>query len=612
LKASDKRIAARLVAAGELSPNDLESALSSFDGRVPLQDFLITKGYISAGMASRAVAEANGFQFVQLADVAPDSKALRMVGAEEAHRRQLLPAAIEDGTLTVIMSDPNDVYTQDELRLRLGVKIKTLIAESDDLQEALARHYGGNPSKPTYQPSAGPSGPISSDSTFSDTPEETDSQRTSGESHRDYQRWVRQVKSSEAIPVQGISRMDTRFDDSSQDDLLEVETKRRERGAYEPPQTNPDLDAVLSAEGDPARQFLKKLIDQAIEARVMEMELAPFDGSVRVRYRHLGNWEETEPYPHDFHEKIINFLRLMAGLELKTKLLATEHQFVLPSSKGEIICTLYLEMSAHGERAVVRFSENVPLLGDPLINIGLPKEIGAEINNRLKVSGGGLFFITSPSQRTVNYLYLSMLRNLAQTTQRDILSLERPHERNIPGVTSINCPNDEVLLASLANASFMQPDIIGVASVENGTVLNRVINVAIRGVSTIACFASPNSATSLNCIKAARTDAMNILRGVVGVLHVEEARKLCPRCSKPIENIASLPEWAREMEVPFNEAGSCDVCKWTGYRGTVFISEFFRPDAEAADGSFRAVFARDRDTVAASIAGEIDPRDYLF
>ena len=132
LKASDKRIAARLVAAGELSPNDLESALSSFDGRVPLQDFLITKGYISAAMASRAVAEANGFQFVQLADIAPDPKALRMVGAEEAHRRQLLPASIEDGTLTVIMSDPNDVYTQDELRLRLGVKVKTLIAESDD------------------------------------------------------------------------------------------------------------------------------------------------------------------------------------------------------------------------------------------------------------------------------------------------------------------------------------------------------------------------------------------------------------------------------------------------------------------------------------------------
>lgn len=619
MKALDKRIASKLVSCGELSQPDLERALESFDGSAPLPEYLAGRGFVSPRAAARVTAEVNGFRFVELNDFAADGDALKLLSGDEAWRRQILPAVLEGKTLTIVMSDTSNVYAQDELRLKLGLTVTTLIAEADDLRQAITRCYGAGPAAPHLTKKEVRRAEEekererrSSDEFSTGDVEEPDGSEydSDDQSHREFQRMIRQIKSSEAVPV-GISNLDTSFDKSSGEAIREVESKRAERGSHDAPRQNPELERYLAAD-EPALVCLKKLLDHAVETRMNELDLTPLEHSIRVRFRHLGSWEETEPYPFAYHEKVVGTLRLISGLQLNSKAVATDHQFFLPTKKGEMICTLYLEPSAYGERAVLRFSENVPLLGDLLLHIALPKEVGAEINSRLRVSGGGLLVLSSPSSRTLQHYYLSLMRNLAQSSRRDIISLERPHERRIPGVTAINCPSDDVLLASLANASFMNPDVLGVSSVENGTILNRILNVAIRGTTTIACYASPSSTVAMACLGAAKADPMNILRGVIGLLHVEEAKKLCPRCSRPIENTASLPEWAREMDVAFNEAAGCEVCKGTGYRGVVTISEFFRPDVARGDGSLRGVITRDRDLVAASLAGEIDPRDYAL
>jgi type IV pilus assembly protein PilB len=300
----------------------------------------------------------------------------------------------------------------------------------------------------------------------------------------------------------------------------------------------------------------------------------------------------------------------MAGLELKPKIVATEHQFLIPAQRAHVLCTLHLEKTVHGDRALIRFAESSPLVDEPLSFLAFPEEERIRISDRLNARAGGLILITSPHARTVSTLYASFLTMLGASEERDILSLERPNERRIRGVTPINCPSEEILLASLANASFMNPDVLGIQSIENGSILNRVINTAVRGTTVIGCFPAPDVKAAMACLHASRVDAMNIMRGIVGHMHVTEIPRLCPACRTAVEVPETLPQWARAIDSPWQRRAGCKTCQNTGYAGNVWVTEYQRPSLEKGDGSFEQIIPRSRDLLALAIGGEIDPRDY--
>lgn len=650
MKAVEKRIAGRLLAAGELSESDLERALVDYDGHVPIQDILVDRGFVSARSACRAMAEVNGMQFIELADLPCSPAATKLLTYEQAWRLMVLPIWLEKDCLTIAMAEPNNVLAVDELRLKVKCPVVALIAERSDLVAAMDKYYpnqaptqftlparsssgqvrrfAGSPPmesdrmptepvgmEPTHMDDTG-DGPVSRDSFHGaktqyevprlETPPAVDDDSPEAVAyHKEYQRRVRLMRSSGEVPLDP-EHMETHFEGSSSDALRRLETERAERGAYEEaPPPLPDTSELPAS-----IVYLHRLLDEGIERHADELELTPMPGSVRVRLRFRGIWEEALPYQPDQHQAVINRLRLMAGLELKAHDVSLDHRFLLPTRRGQYLCHLFLEASTTGERAVVRFTDSTPLLGDPLLDVGLPREIGGRLNMRLSGNGGGLLLVSAPSQRSLNQFYASIVRVLSQNGRRDVLSLERPPIRRLPGITSINCPTEEVLLASLANASFMNPDVLGVSSVESGTVLNRVLNVAVRGTSSVACLTAPDAAAAHGCFRAAGLDAANVMRGVAGHLHFNEVAKLCQHCHREIADRATLPAWARMLEATFFEAAGCEVCRHTGYRGSVLILQYFEPDPHKADGSLHLVGEEGHDLLAFSLAGEIDPREH--
>lgn len=637
MKALEKRIAGRLLATGALSESELESALKDYKGDPPLRAYLVDRGFVTPAQACRAEAEVNGLQFVELDEMPSAPEALALFTAPQAWAEQIVPIWFEPGAATIAIADPNDVIALDSLRLRLKAAVVVLVAERGDLQRALARYYGPNPlERPAKKPltpedseferaatvaNEAPMRDVNNTHTQLDIPkldlkpsggaEPPRKQSSSGEiSHRDFQRKMREMRESGDEPAGGISQAQTQFLASSEETIERVETGRRERGAWEPPRNSAMVEKLGAEVDSPAVSELRALLDQAVEVSAEELELVPAEGALRARFRIDGQWHRTNGYDLFHHQQVVGRLRLMAGLELKPRDIASDHQFLLPTKRGQRLCTLHLEETIEGPRAVVRFTENRLLLDDPTMALGLPPELAEDVLRRLSGKGGGLLFLTATTERTLHHLYYSLFRNLATKSQRDFLSLERAHERRIPGVTAINCPTEDILLASLANASFMNPDVLGVMSVENGTVLRQLINVSMRGTTVIAGLTAPTSAVAHECFRAATVDPMNLLRGVIGHLHVEDAPKLCSDCARPIAERESLPAWAREMEVPFHEAVGCEACSKTGYRGMNYLAEFYRPDVDSMNGGFVAAVPRDRDLLAFALAAELDPREY--
>src|SRR5258708_31320289 len=85
-----------------------------------LADALIRLGYASGEEVMRAMAQEYGLDYVNLKEVSIPPAVVELVPESVARENAILPMGEEDGQLTVIVSDPNDLETLDKLRFILN------------------------------------------------------------------------------------------------------------------------------------------------------------------------------------------------------------------------------------------------------------------------------------------------------------------------------------------------------------------------------------------------------------------------------------------------------------------------------------------------------------
>jgi len=132
-----------LLSRGIVSPEQLaEAEEMSRHADMRLPDALARLGYATGEEVMRAMAEEHGLDFVKLVDVVVPPAVLELVPESVARENVILPLAEEDGSLKVIISDPNDMDTFEKLRFILNRRIQPVLAPRDAILEAINRHYG--------------------------------------------------------------------------------------------------------------------------------------------------------------------------------------------------------------------------------------------------------------------------------------------------------------------------------------------------------------------------------------------------------------------------------------------------------------------------------------
>ncbi len=90
----------------------------------------------------RSLSELLDYPFVDLRAARIPIDAIEAVPKSVAMQHQVIPIAREDGTLTVAMSDPFDLYAMDNLRFMLNADVRCVLASPDALDEAINKFYG--------------------------------------------------------------------------------------------------------------------------------------------------------------------------------------------------------------------------------------------------------------------------------------------------------------------------------------------------------------------------------------------------------------------------------------------------------------------------------------
>lgn len=109
---------------------------------VPLDRLVAERGLVNEEQLLQATAELFGLALTNLDEAKPAPEAIKAVPQNMAELNKMLPLKYDNDTLTVVMSDPNNLQALDDVRNMLGInKVVATLALASKIESAIAKAY---------------------------------------------------------------------------------------------------------------------------------------------------------------------------------------------------------------------------------------------------------------------------------------------------------------------------------------------------------------------------------------------------------------------------------------------------------------------------------------
>ncbi len=128
---------------GCVSADDISNALEAQQATgKKIGEILVEQGTVSDIDVTRALAEQFEIEMVDIEGMDIAVEVVEMVPSELAQEHNIIPIDMNDGVLTVAMSDPLDLFTLDNLRFVINCPVECVLATADAIKRALTKYYG--------------------------------------------------------------------------------------------------------------------------------------------------------------------------------------------------------------------------------------------------------------------------------------------------------------------------------------------------------------------------------------------------------------------------------------------------------------------------------------
>jgi general secretion pathway protein E len=125
-----------------ITKDQLESALAwqrRQGGK--LSDILLEQGAIQAEQLATVLSIKLNLPLIDLKRHAVQSRALRLIPEEMARKYMLIPLDIVNDSLMVVMADPEDIRTIEDLKAQAGMRIEVALGVPSDIERAINLNY---------------------------------------------------------------------------------------------------------------------------------------------------------------------------------------------------------------------------------------------------------------------------------------------------------------------------------------------------------------------------------------------------------------------------------------------------------------------------------------
>ena len=127
---------------GLVTPPQIESTRSRWNGVDNIVDVLVNEGVVSESDLSRALAAQAHMDWIDISSMVIPPEVTTQIRAGEARRFKVIPVAFGETGLIVAVSDPFDIDTIDSLRFLLQRELELVCTSPAKIREALIKYYG--------------------------------------------------------------------------------------------------------------------------------------------------------------------------------------------------------------------------------------------------------------------------------------------------------------------------------------------------------------------------------------------------------------------------------------------------------------------------------------
>ena len=475
----------------------------------------------------------------------PDEKLLTLLPKESAGKYMVFPLLKEQGKrqakLTLAVADPSDIRVSDDIAFMTGCKIKTELASSRAIREAIQRYYDGT-------------------TTGADLAETPNS--------------VEKAVPEEALPSSGISAVDSLLSSL-------VQQLKGEEDEQEEPLA--DLDR-----GHPSMKLLLDLLKLCAEHSYPELHIEPHSAQYTIRISQHGILREHTKVSAPIGKGII--MRLRRTLQLPQKNSEPQSGTFATTLAGErpLQVQVHFYPGMSGEKVQLCL-KNISTL-ESLEELGIEEKTQKALGRMIARPQGLLLIISPPRQGKTTSLY-ALLHKLSQSDGR-MLSLESSIERFLPKVIQTPFSSKYSYQEWCSFIAYRAPQILALDHPAEIDLRAKIAFEFAPGSLVLMTVTAADFASGM-CRVLSQEVSQNsdagrslMLDSINGVLSQRLIRDLCPHCKKEASLSQQNLLWLKEISATEGglenftnyTAQGCSECQETGYAGQRGIFEVLKFD----------------------------------
>jgi type IV pilus assembly protein PilB len=336
------------------------------------------------------------------------------------------------------------------------------------------------------------------------------------------------------------------------------------------------------------------LIGRAVEVGASDVHIECGNAGTIVRYRICGVLEPVLTLPASVSQPVRNRFKIMARADISVQHRPQDGAFHLDINGRLIDVRFSSQPTVDGEKLVMRVIDSHSAL-TTLDRLGYDDETLARFQRAL-ARPDGLVLVTGPTGSGKTTALYAGLAHLA-TGRTNIVSVEDPVERTVPGVTQVpvNAKSGNTFQTALRSLLRQDPNVIMVGEVRDAEVAQIVGQAAYTGHLVLSSMHTADTATAITRLTNLGLEAFKVAESLVAVLAQRLLRALCPRCRVNFDDAEAQRRGAEHhvTSIPAAAGPGCEHCKFTGHVGRVPIAELLTPSDELRDAIVRGATAHE-------------------
>lgn len=364
---------------------------------------------------------------------------------------------------------------------------------------------------------------------------------------------------------------------------LEQASARSKEVAVEQCKTQDTIDDLLlrATREAPVPQLLEKIISHAIAIQASDVHLEPDDGRYRMRARVNGSLRiiHAASILQTTGAELVRHIKICSKLDTTLSNQPQEGGFLFSGDGWSIRLRVSIVPQRGGEKVVLRLLDNeFPRIA---VNEGSPFQIlgcTAEQEKLLKLFLGandGTILIAGPTGSGKSTLLYTAIQHL-NCEWRNIVTLEDPIERYLPGVTQCEVSHHEGMnFESFLKPVLRQdPDVVMIGEIRTKETADTALTAGITGHLVLS------TVHAGSCIEVfTRLMQLGVSRELLGLsLRLIVAQRLvpknCPACVREVVVPQSLISFFDlEADASLKQSAGCPLCAQSGISGRIAVYE---------------------------------------